>query len=309
LPIGRGAVTVGSVWNSPFFELAKLQAEDYWKLQVSALGFFWLYAFEAFLTKRRLFSKLTPELVTDMCYWLFMPPLRVIARIVTLLLLVLLGLLLGMHRGLHPLDGFGPVAAQPTALIVIELVVLMDFATYWAHRSFHAIPALWRFHALHHSATYVRWSTTGRVHPLNELANYIVTVVPFALVGFPVYAVVPMTPAVIAYALFAHTQVNVSFGPLSSVFVSPRFHRWHHTHSDEGGNKNFGNVFSFWDRLFGTYYFPANRMPEKFGLDIDDVPESYLGQLVYPFRRRKRQLDRPGVSTQREESLRAHDPG
>jgi sterol desaturase/sphingolipid hydroxylase (fatty acid hydroxylase superfamily) len=164
--------------------------------------------------------------------------------------------------------------------------VLMDLITYWAHRSFHTFPFLWRFHSLHHSAKYVRWSTTGRVHPLNELANYMVTVLPLALIGFPVNAVMPATPIVILFALFAHTQLNVSFGPLSSIFVSPRFHRWHHTHSHEGGNKNFANVFSLWDRLFGTYYLPADRMPERFGLDVDDVPESYVGQLVYPWRRR-----------------------
>jgi sterol desaturase/sphingolipid hydroxylase (fatty acid hydroxylase superfamily) len=192
-----------------------------------------------------------------------------------------------VHHGIHPLDGFGPLARQPTVLIIVELVVLMDFATYWAHRSFHAVPFLWRFHSLHHSATYVRWSTTGRVHPLNELANYIVTIVPFAVVGFPVNAVLPVMPIVIAYALFAHTQVNVSFGPLSSLFVSPRFHRWHHTHSYEGGNKNFANVFSLWDRLFGTYYLPQDRLPENFGLDTDDVPESYWRQLLYPWRKEK----------------------
>jgi sterol desaturase/sphingolipid hydroxylase (fatty acid hydroxylase superfamily) len=83
----------------------------------------------------------------------------------------------------------------------------------------------------------------------------------------------------------AHTQWDISFGPLSTVFVSPRFHHWHHTHSEEGGNKNFANVFSFWDRIFGTYYLPEGRSPEKFGLDIDDVPETYLGQLLYPWKR------------------------
>jgi sterol desaturase/sphingolipid hydroxylase (fatty acid hydroxylase superfamily) len=282
----RGAVTVGLVSFQDLVELARLQVHDYWRLQLSFFGFFGNYATERFLLKQKLLAKLPPDVATDMFYWLFMPPLRMLARFLSVGVLILFALLLGSQVDPAMLRGFGPLSRQPTVLIVIELVVLMDLITYWAHRSFHTFPFLWRFHSLHHSAKYVRWSTTGRVHPLNELANYMVTVLPLALIGFPVNAVMPATPIVILFALFAHTQLNVSFGPLSSIFVSPRFHRWHHTHSHEGGNKNFANVFSLWDRLFGTYYLPADRMPERFGLDVDDVPESYVGQLVYPWRRR-----------------------
>ena len=263
-------------------------------MQASALGFFWLLSMELLVRKQRP-GKLSPELFTDMFYWLFMPQVRVVSRILAILLIVPIGLLFGKEIDPRLLQGYGPVARQPTWLIVIELIVLMDLLTYCIHRVFHTVPWLWRFHALHHSAKYIRWSTTGRVHPINEAINYLVTVVPLALVGFPISVVLPVSPIVIAFAIGAHTQWNIGFGPLSSVFVSPRFHHWHHTHSHEGGNKNFANVFSFWDRLFGTYYLPKDRMPETFGLDVDDVPESYLGQLLYPFRGRKHQ-ERPAES-------------
>ena len=66
------------------------------------------------------------------------------------------------------------------------------------------------------------------------------------------------------------------------------------SHSNEGGNSNFGNMFSFWDRLFGTRYYPEDRVAEVFGLDDgNEIPESYFKQLVYPFRRR-----RPGAELQ-----------
>lgn len=274
-------------------DIAKLQVEDYFRLQASAIGFFWLYSTEVFATQRRLFAKLSPELLTDMFYWLFMPQVRVLSRLLSMLLIVPIALLFGLSIDPKLLHGFGPVARQPTWLIVIELVVLMDLATYAIHRAFHGVPWLWRFHALHHSAKYVRWSTTGRVHPVNEAINYLVTVVPLALAGFPVNVILPVSPFVIAFAIGAHTQWNFSFGPLSGIFVSPRFHRWHHTHSHEGGNKNFANVFSFWDRLFGTYYLPADRLPERFGLDVDDVPTSYLGQFLYPWRGKSILSSRP----------------
>lgn len=266
------------------FELLKSQMGDFWRLQLSFIGFFGNWAVEAFLLKKP-WRKLPPELVTDMFYFLFMPTVRMIGRAISVSVLVGLGVWFGLQADPEMLRGFGPLARQPRALIIAEVVVLMDFITYWAHRSFHTFPLLWRFHALHHSAKYVRWSTTGRVHPFNELFNYLVTVLPLALIGFPVNVVMPVTPAVILFALFAHTQVNVSYGPLSAIFVSPRFHRWHHTHSHEGGNKNFANVFSLWDRLFGTYYLPPDRLPETFGLDVDDVPERYLGQLLYPWKK------------------------
>jgi sterol desaturase/sphingolipid hydroxylase (fatty acid hydroxylase superfamily) len=271
---------------SQFVELVKSQVGDYGPLQLSFFGFFITCALESLVTRKRLFPNPPPELVTDMFYFLFMPTVRITSRILGALILFQLWSLFGAQDPARLMHGFGPLSRQPKWLLVIELVVLIDLSTYWMHRAFHTFPFLWRFHALHHSAKFLRWTTTGRVHPVNEAMNYLVAVLPFALIGFPVHSIVVLTtPLVILFAVGAHTQWDISFGPLSTILVSPRFHHWHHTHSDEGGNKNFANVFSLWDRLFGTYYLPAGRSPEKYGLDVDDVPETYLGQLLYPWRR------------------------
>jgi sterol desaturase/sphingolipid hydroxylase (fatty acid hydroxylase superfamily) len=267
-------------------KLAQHQLEDFWSLQLSSVAFFWLCAINMLVT-RRWSLKLAPDQVTDMFYWLLMPQVRVISRMVAVVVVLGLALAFGVQLDAARFDGFGPVARQPKALIIVELFVLMDFATYWSHRMFHTVPFLWRFHALHHSAKRIRWSTTGRVHPVNELVNYLATVVPYTLLGFPISAILPVAPVVIAFALFAHSEMTTAYGPFSGILVSPRFHRWHHTHSHEGGNKNFANVFAFWDRLFGTYYLPEGRLPETFGLDVDDVPTNYLGQLRYPWQRPK----------------------
>ena len=64
---------------------------------------------------------------------------------------------------------------------------------------------------------------------------------------------------------------------------SPAFHRWHHTAEEEGRDKNFAGLLPVWDLLFGTFYMP-DRQPERFGV-TDQVPGSYLGQLLWPFRR------------------------
>jgi sterol desaturase/sphingolipid hydroxylase (fatty acid hydroxylase superfamily) len=226
-----------------------------------------------------------------MFYWLLVPWFRMVGRVIIAALIALFALALGERISPDLLSGFGPVAQQPKLLIVLEALVLTDFTSYWLHRLFHTVPFMWRFHAIHHSATEIRWSTTGRVHPINDILNVVVGMIPALLLGFPVSAVLSIVPVLAWYAVGAHTAWELKFGPLNAVFASPRYHRWHHTYSHEGGNKNFANVFSFWDRLFGTYHFPRDRKPETFGLDNNDMPDQYLAQLLYPFRRPQPESD------------------
>ncbi len=267
-------------------DLTKLQGPDFWHLQASAMvAFFCLCVLEGLITRRPISQEPPAELVTDMFYWIALPAVRMGTRVVLAGLLALLMGSFTLRAAPDAFNGFGPIARQPKLALIAELLVLMDLSSYWVHRLFHSVPFLWRFHAIHHSATDIRWSTTGRVHPLNELVNYLFAIVPCFLLGFPISVVLPLMPVMVVYAVAAHTQWNLSFGPLGVVLASPRFHRWHHTLSHEGGNKNFCNVFAFWDLVFGTYYLPSDRLPQVFGLDSDRVPESYLGQLAFPFRR------------------------
>ena len=232
-------------------------------------------------------AKAEPARITDMFYWLLAPVWRMVCRAVVAIVLVLVATALGREVSPDLFQGFGPIARQPDWLLAIELLLLMDLSSYWVHRLFHRVPALWRFHAIHHSATKIRWSTTARVHPVNEIFNYSVAVLPVFVFGFPIGMVLAMIPVLAWYAVAAHTEWNPSFGPLNKLFASPRFHRWHHTMSHEGGDKNFSNVFSLWDYIFGTYYLPEGRMPEVFGLDDEKMPEHYWHQLLAPFRTRK----------------------
>ena len=66
--------------------------------------------------------------------------------------------------------------------------------------------------------------------------------------------------------------------------AGPVFHRWHHTLPDRGGNKNFAGTFPVWDLMFGTWYMPENELPETYGVDDEAFPESFSGQMLYPFR-------------------------
>jgi sterol desaturase/sphingolipid hydroxylase (fatty acid hydroxylase superfamily) len=85
-------------------------------------------------------------------------------------------------------------------------------------------------------------------------------------------------------AAFVHANLNWTLGPLKYVLATPVFHRWHHTPLDQGGNSNFGSLFSLWDVLFGTFHMPEHALPAHYGIDDPRFPPGFLRQTVYPFR-------------------------
>lgn len=78
---------------------------------------------------------------------------------------------------------------------------------------------------------------------------------------------------------------------LSYVVTSPVYHAFHHTHSNEAGNKNFAGLFPIFEKLFGTYCLP-DYAPTRFGLDDPDFPADLRCQLLYPFKSERRAPDR-----------------
>jgi len=223
----------------------------------------------------------------DAAYWAFTPVVtRAISRAATVAGLVALAAVLGW-----PIDkvtltsGFGPLGAQPRWLQALEMILLLDFMGYWMHRLFHG-PSLWRFHAVHHSSEDLDWLSSVRVHPVNDVINRLVPAVVIVLLGFSPLALAGVLPFFALYAILLHANVDWDFGPLRRVISSPRFHRWHHTGDEEGRDKNFAGLLPLWDILFGTYYMPS-RPPEKYGVD-EPVPQSLLGQLMWPFRKAER---------------------
>ncbi len=173
-----------------------------------------------------------------------------------------------------------PVIVQAAAMLLIT-----DFIQYWLHRLFHGRD-LWKFHAIHHSARQVDWLTCVRFHPVNFVLYSTLTVSLTYLMGFSSEVFVALLPFNVLYSAMVHANLNWTFGPLKYVFASPVFHRWHHTKSYEGGNKNFAPTFPFYDLLFGTFYMPEGKIPEHYGTDDDDVPDGFLGQMTYPFIRK-----------------------
>jgi sterol desaturase/sphingolipid hydroxylase (fatty acid hydroxylase superfamily) len=181
------------------------------------------------------------------------------------------------------------VAALPFLVQIIAIMFLTDLVQYWVHRLFHRIPALWRFHAVHHSAQHMDWIAGARMHFIEILILRGMTVIPAIVLGFSQGAVNAYVLIVYLSATFAHSNLGWRFGFLERFLVTPRFHHWHHGIEKEAIDVNFSIHFPFLDRLFGTHHMPENdRWPSGYGIGGHPVPKGYVKQFLYPFQRKKK---------------------
>jgi sterol desaturase/sphingolipid hydroxylase (fatty acid hydroxylase superfamily) len=220
----------------------------------------------------------------DVGYW-FLTPL--VTKSITRTALILpLGALIWL--GVANLDelraktftGFGPLSQQPLWLQILEIYALSDLIGYWTHRLFHR-GRWWPFHAVHHSSEDLDWLSSVRVHPINDLVSKLAQVTPLLLLGFNPFATLSAAPFFTFYAILLHADVDWDFGPLRGLLASPVFHRWHHSKHPDAIDKNFAGLLPLWDRLFGTFYMPLDRLPQNFGIP-EKIPSNIVGQLVQP---------------------------
>jgi sterol desaturase/sphingolipid hydroxylase (fatty acid hydroxylase superfamily) len=187
----------------------------------------------------------------------------------------------------------GAVAAQPYWLQFIEALVLSDIGFYFTHRAFHAVPSLWRFHAIHHSIEELDWLAGARVHPVDQIITKGVSLLPVFALGF---SDVVIGAYMLLYAwqtVYIHSNVKIKVGPLRWILASPEFHRWHHSKDREARDHNFAAQLSLVDILFGTLHMPSGKWPTAYGIDTP-MPGNYLSQLAHPYRttvERERQID------------------
>ncbi|MEN9265001.1 MAG: sterol desaturase family protein [Thermostichales cyanobacterium BF4_bins_65] len=177
--------------------------------------------------------------------------------------------------------------ALPEWLGILLTVVVLDLAVYGHHVVFHRYPPLWRIHQVHHADLHFDTTTGLRFHPLELLLSMLWKMIVVALLGSPVLGVLIYEVALNATALFNHGNVRLP-GILESllrpVVVTPDWHRVHHSSRLEDTNSNYGSIFSWWDRLFGTYR--ATAQGSTIGLEHYRDPQQtqQLGwMLMLPF--------------------------
>ncbi|MCU1286016.1 MAG: Fatty acid hydroxylase superfamily protein [Acidobacteriales bacterium] len=178
------------------------------------------------------------------------------------------------------------VRSQPVVLQFLEVILIADLFQYWVHRSFHTWPSLWRFHAVHHSAEAMDWLAGSRLHLVDAVATRAIIFLPFYVLGFSQAALLAYVIVVSLQATFIHANVRFNFGPLRLLFATPQFHHWHHGADAEAIDKNFAVHLPALDLLFGTFHMPKGEWPHAYGITNNPVPEGYLKQMVYPFRKK-----------------------
>lgn len=198
-----------------------------------------------------------------------------------LLFLAVVGGLIG--AAVIPPDYRTMVASQPLWLQVAALLLIADLSFYAVHRLFHTIPALWRFHAVHHSIEELDWLAAHRVHPIDQILTKGAALVPIFALDFSGAALAIFVVLYQWHSLMLHANLRLGFGPLHWVIASPCFHHWHHADHPEAWNKNFSAQFPIWDMLFGTAHMRRDAMPTRYGIS-DELPPTYFRQLLYPFR-------------------------
>jgi sterol desaturase/sphingolipid hydroxylase (fatty acid hydroxylase superfamily) len=154
--------------------------------------------------------------------------------------------------------GWGLLHAMvlPIWMAVVSAVVLLDLAIYFQHVLFHAVPALWRLHRMHHADLEFDVTTGLRFHPFEIVLSMTIKLAVIAALGAPAVAVLIFEVLLNATSMFNHGNVRIPLGldrALRWLVVTPDMHRVHHSILGPETNSNFGFNLPWWDRLFGTY--------------------------------------------------------
>ncbi|MHA6723488.1 sterol desaturase family protein [Sphingomonas sp. RS2018] len=186
------------------------------------------------------------------------------------------------------------VASLPFLVKLSAGLLVAEVGAYWGHRWCHAVPFLWRFHAVHHSIEHLDWLANTRAHPLDIVFVRLCGLVPLYALGLasanargadamiPVYITLVGT----VWSFLVHANVRWRFGVLEQLAATPAFHHWHHTNSVEGRDRNFAAMFPWVDRLFGTLHLPRNAWPPVYGID-EPVTGGMAEELMHPFHQPK----------------------
>ncbi len=190
--------------------------------------------------------------------------------------------------------GLFGVLDWPRAVEIVLAVLLLDFAIYLQHVMFHAVPVLWRIHAMHHADRDFDVTTGPRFHPIEILLSMAIKLGLVAALGPPAVAVLIFEGLLGVLPLFNHANLRLPARldrVLRLVVVTPDMHRVHHSVRREETNSNFGFNVPWWDRLMGTYRAqPADGhegmtigLPEHQAGSVQSIP----WMLAFPFRHRE----------------------
>ena len=189
---------------------------------------------------------------------------------------------------LHQLD-------LPRFLSVALTILILDAIAYGMHRIYHAVPVLWRLHAVHHSDGALGATTGVRFHAFEVLLSAVARLLVVIAIGADVFGVVAFESLLLLASQLQHADVRLS-GKIDASFrrwlVTPNLHRIHHSVQRAEADSNYGTILTLWDRWFGT--LRTEPLPQEINVGLPESavaePTSLLRLLSMPFDSREEAL-------------------
>lgn len=196
----------------------------------------------------------------------------------TIVVNFLLAFLLLMTAGWVTDNQFGVLnwlgEMNPWIFGILGLMLLDLIGAWLAHWVQHRIPLLWRFHLIHHSDAWIDTTTANRHHPGESVIRFAFTVLAVLVSGSPMWLVFLYQSLSVVFSQFNHANLKLPSAldkAISWIIVSPDMHKVHHHYQLPYTDSNYGNIFSVWDRLFGTFLV---RKREDLVYGIDTHPDA-----------------------------------
>ncbi|HEY0677108.1 MAG TPA: sterol desaturase family protein [Chitinophagaceae bacterium] len=169
--------------------------------------------------------------------------------------------------------------------ILLGLMLLDLISAYWIHFIQHKVKWMWKFHLVHHTDTWVDTTTANRHHPGESVFRVCFTLLAVIVAGAPLWLVFLYQSLSAAFSQFNHANIRMPRWidhALSYVIVSPNMHKVHHHNSQPLTDTNYGNIFSIWDRLFGTFVYVKDVNTLRYGIDTHPNEEEHnrVGNLL-----------------------------
>jgi sterol desaturase/sphingolipid hydroxylase (fatty acid hydroxylase superfamily) len=258
---------------------------NWWDQNISGAilfaGFFFLYGLEFFIPlvprkSRHFFSNIAFAAILFLVNLLFTS----------------LTLLVGNWVAHHQYGLFNILDLERWVTITLSILLLDLYLGYFVHFLFHRYSLLWRFHSIHHSDDMVDVTTTFRQHPIESIIRICFHLSSIFLLGIPVWLLLAYLTLSTIIAQIEHANIRMPRRLdkwLQYIIVTPYMHKVHHSRYQLETDSNYSNIFSFWDRMFGTYKRRNNYSTIQYGLDYLDTHKHYsiLDLMKLPFKKPK----------------------
>ena len=168
--------------------------------------------------------------------------------------------------------------------LLICILIFELMAQYLVHYMLHRVKWMWKFHMIHHSDTHLDATSGTRHHPGDFVMREIFALAAVVVTGAPVGYYFFYRFCTVFFTYFTHANINLPVWidkPLSLVFITPNMHKFHHHYKRPWTDTNFGNIFSIWDRIFGTFVYDD---PKKIQYGLDVLDETKDEDIRYQFK-------------------------